>query len=64
MFVVFAGHAELTALIGQISLDGGFPADCDLLTLSTLEENLHAFCAGTWLSAFGTVFHNGGISFQ
>ena len=47
------GHAELTALIRKISSNGGFHAECDLVPLSTLQEQTHAFLARTWI--FGTL---------
>ena len=47
------GHAELKALIGQISSNGGF--EIDVVTLSSLQDELHALIARTWIRTLGTL---------
>ena len=50
------GHTELMALIGKISSTGGFDTDFfDLVKLSTLQDQLRAFCARTWIRTLITV---------
>ena len=49
------GHAELTALIGQISSNGGFEAEVDFVTLSSLQDQMHALIARTWIRTLGTL---------
>ena len=47
------GHVEVTALLEQISSNGGFD-EYDLVPHSTLEDRMQVLLARTWIGSLGT----------